>query len=166
MNEERKKELRRNIRRLTKLIGEAKKANDFNEIDNIRRQRGDCVKQLVEEFDEAFIIENGKTIFLPIEEAVEHHERPDVQKKVVLANAVNDVCQQRKSVKARYDQLSAMASDELKAFILKETIAHLKNIESMIDSIKKELGETPINWNEIDKKDDDFMKGIDTSSLM
>jgi hypothetical protein len=169
MPNERKKELHSNIRRLTKDIGEAKNANDFNEVENLRAQRGKFCKQLAEEFNEGFIIEDGKTIFKSIEEIHVHYENPEMKKRVILADAVNNVCQQRRYMKNRQLKLMAMSPEDVKTLMLKEIQKTLTELEKVANDVKKQLGEPAVNWETLDakqKEEDDFLKGIDPSSLM
>lgn len=168
MPDERKKELRHNIRRLTAKIGEAKKANDFNEIENLRIQRGKFIKQLVEEFGEGMIVEDGKTVFKTLEEVHVHYEDPAKRQKVMFADAVTNICQQRRFMKLRQSKMIAMDGEEVKKWMLQEIEIQLKELEIIANKVKKQIGELPIDWAQIDakqKEDDDFLSGIDASSL-
>lgn len=168
MSDERKKELRRSIRRLTAKIGEAKKANDFNEIENLRIQRSKFFKQLVEEFGEGMIVENGKTVFKSIEEIHVHYEDPAQRQKVMYADAATAICQQRRHMKMRETKMMGLSGEEVKKWMLDEVASALKELETMANKVKAQIGEPPIDWAQVDAKqkaDDDFLSGIDTSSL-
>jgi hypothetical protein len=169
MPDARKKELQHNIRHLTKEIGRAKKANDFNEVENLRVRRGKFCKQLAEEFGEGYIIEDGKTVFKSLEEIHVHYEDPEKKKNVILADAANNVCQQRKYFKTRQLKLMGLTPEEVKDLVLKEIASSLTELETIANQIKKQLGEPVVDWTKVDeqqKEEDDFLKGIDPSSLM
>ena len=166
--EPRKKEIRRNIRRLTKLIGEAKRASDFNEVENLRNQRGNWQRQLVEEFEEMFVVKNGKTEFLPIEEAVEFYQNEDNKKRIAASNALNQLLQAREQLKKRHQAISDDPPETVKKKILNEVVDELGRVESIIQDLNKQAGNDKIDFDAIDKnreEKDDLLDGIDMSSL-
>jgi hypothetical protein len=166
---DREKELKKAIRRLTKRIGEARKASDFNEVENLRLQRGSFVKQLIDEFEQGFRVVNGKTEFLPLEDAIEHFRDPKVRRKVGVANATNDLLQARVQLQKRLQRLDEMDADKVKEELLGQVEREITKVERVIADINEQVGNEPIDFDEIDKKrlgDDDYLDGIDMSSLL
>ena len=170
MNEERKNELRANIKRLTSNIGKAKKANDFNEVDNLRQQRSAFAKQLADECDEMFIITpEGKTDFLPLEEAFEYYQKPEIQQQVGYNNALTQICQQRVYLKRRYLKLNEMLAEDVKVLMLQEIQKSMDEFKRISEEICKKLNRAPIDWEAIDINSEEeakFMKGFDINSLL
>lgn len=166
--DERERELKSAIRRLTKRIGEARKASDFNEVENLRKQRGSFAKQLMEEYDQGFRIIDGKTEFLPLDEALEYYQQADVRKKVGVANATNDLLQARERLQKRLMRIEEMTAEEVKEATLKDIEREISKVEGIIEDINEQVGNPPVDFDKIDKQkltDDDLLDGIDMSSL-
>ena len=166
--EKREQSLKKNIRRLTKEIGVARKSHDYNQVTNARAQRAAFIKQLMEEYQVFFWIEGGKSIFGTQEEAETHYSNPEEKKKVAVARAVAELFQGRDYLKKRMKGFEEMAPDKLKEEVLKEIGDQTKRVEGNIHELQEAVGETKMDFVEVDKvKDgDDFLDGIDMSSLM
>jgi len=165
---DRQKELRKNIRHYTKQIGLALKAYDHKDVSNLRLQRGKFMKALAEEFDEYFFVnKEGKSCFGTLEEAQEHYQDPDNRKKVAVAGAVSEVYQGREYLRQRYKTLNDMTPEKAQESVLGEISEQMKRMEKIINELLEDVGKPPIDFDEADaSKDDDFLDGIDMSSLL
>lgn len=169
MPDEREKELRKRIRRLTKQIGEAIKNHDHNEVENLRMQRSNFIGQLIDEYEVYYWVENGQSKFGTQEEAYEHYEQPENQKKLAVASAITDLFQGRTILKKRFDKFAQMNGDDVKELILGEVANQIVRVEKTIHEFEEESGMVETDFEELDKKqgeDDDFLDGIDISSLV
>jgi len=164
-----KEDIQKQIRRLTKKIGIAKNNHDYNEIANLRIQRDQFLKQLIEEYQLAYIIVDGKTKFVSLEEAEQHYENPEVRKQIALTDAINQVCQEREKIISKLNTFKDMAPEQVKETCVKGLSIELDNIENFANGLAKEIGKKPFDWKEIDKKKKEgynFLEGIDISSLL
>jgi hypothetical protein len=168
MSDNREDELKSHIRRLTKRIGEAKLAFDFNEVENLRNQRGSFVCALIEEFQQGFAIIDGKTVFMSTEELDEHYENEDVQKQVYAAAATTEILQVRDSIIKRMKRIEDGSAEDLKVEILASMVKEIAKLEAMGNDISVKCGSKEIDFKAIDESrqaDNDLMDGFDMSSL-
>jgi hypothetical protein len=160
--------LRKNIRRLTKRIGQALKAHDHNEVSNLRRQRGDFIKTLIEEFDEYFILQDSKSCFVTLEEAKDHYENPKNRQSVATARVVSEMYQGREFLRKRHKKFSDMSLEELRDKVLEEISGQMNRMEKLMNKMLTDIGKPAIDFIEADKSkqdDDSFLDGFDMSSL-
>jgi hypothetical protein len=164
---DRQKQLRNNIRRHTKRIGQALKAYDHNEVSNLRTQRGAFIKTLIEEFNEYFIIQNGKSRFVSLEEATTHYEDPENKKSLAVAQAVSEMYQGREFLRDRYKTLHDLTPEDAQEKVLREVSEQMERMEKMMNALLADVGRPTIDFNDADaSKDTDFLDGIDMSSLL
>jgi len=160
--------LRKNIRRLTKRIGQALKEHDHNEASNLRSQRGDFIKTLIEEFDEYFLLKNNKSCFVTLEEAKDYYDNAENRQKVATAGAVSEMYQGREFLRKRLKEFSDMSKQELKDKVLGEILGQMKRMEKLMNKMLTDIGKPAIDFAEADKSkenNDDFLSGFDMSSL-
>jgi hypothetical protein len=162
---QREKDLKKAIRRATKNIGIATRAHDFNEVENLRKLRGTFAKQLMEEFEQGYYIDEGKTKFLPLDELEEHYQDKDVRKAVGVASATNDLFQARDHVRRRIKHVTGLNAEDVKTQVLLELDEEMGKIEKIINDINEDK---TFDFDEIDKKrkaNDDLLDGFDMSTL-
>ena len=164
--ETREQELKKNIRRLTKRIGNAKKSHDHGEVDKLRAQRGGFIKSLAEEFDTFYIIRDGKSDFVSQEEAVEFYEDPEEQKKVAAADAETDLFKGRRKIISRRKLLAEKSDEDVKKQVLDELDKEEKRLEGFINEIRKQVDLEEIDFSTIEDDDDDWAEGIDLDSVV
>ena len=153
---------------MTKLIGQALKAHDHNEVSNLRIQRGGFITNLIEEFDEYFILKNNKSCFVSLEEAKDHYENLKNRQSVAAARAVSEMYQGREFLRKRLKEFSDMTKQELKDKVLEEISEQMKRMEKLMNKMLTDIGKPVINFAEADKNkqsSDDFLNGFDMSSL-
>ncbi|MCI0563246.1 MAG: hypothetical protein MN733_32615 [Nitrososphaera sp.] len=166
---DKKETLHNNIRRLTKEIGKAKKSSQIGEIDNLRAQREAFARQLAEEFDEYYVLKEGKTDFVSLEDAHEHYKDPAVRKKIAGNNAVQQLVERRQFFFNKLHEMKGMTDAEVRTFITEGFTKEMANTEAQIHAIQKEIGENLFNFTAVDAKNNEVNKlldGIDISSLM
>ena len=169
MSSDRQKQLKKNIRRCTKRIGEALKTHDHNEASNLRQQRATFIQSLIDEFEEYFILRDSKSCFVTLDEATAHYKEPENRKNVASARAVSEIYQGRQFLRERYKMFSAMDDAKVKATILDDIDGQIKKMERVINELLEGVEKPTINFDDVDsKKDDDdgFLDGIDMSSLL
>jgi hypothetical protein len=167
MSEDKQKHYRIQIRRLTKQIGLALKTHDHNEVSNLRDQRGMFIKALIEEFDQYFILKDGRSHFVTLAEAKEHYQDPENRQAIAVARAVSDMYQGREYCRKRCGEFEAMEAEELKKIVLSELQNQIARMEQTMNELLKDIGKAPIDFKEADaSRDVDFLDGIDLSSLL
>jgi hypothetical protein len=169
MSEDREKFIKKNIRRLTSEIGKARKDHSRAELDNRRTERANFARQLAEEFNEYFIIgDDGKTKFVPMEEAHEHYENPEVRKRIQGGGIVQQVYEQRMWFKSQQLAFQAMSDADMRKAVDDLFGREVKERETYIHKVQKDIGEELIDFDVVDtraaesKKD---LEGIDLSFL-
>lgn len=168
MPSDRESNLKKNIRRLTKRIGLALKTHDHNEVSNLRQQRGDFIKALIEEFDEYFILQDNKSCFVTLTEAKEHYENPENRKAVATARAVSEMYQGREFLRKRLKEFTDMTEQELRDKVIGEISGQVTRMEELMNKMLGDINKPLIDFVEVDKSkedDDDFLSGFDMSSL-
>lgn len=167
MSEDKQKHYRIQVRRLTKQIGQALKTHDHNEVSNLRTQRGVFINALIEEFDQYFILKDGKSHFVTLEDATEYDEDPQNRQSVAVARAVSEMYQGREFCRKRCGEFDAMTGEELKKVVTSEINGQIARMEKTMNELLKGIGKPPIDFKEADaSKDVDFLDGIDMSSLL
>jgi len=168
--DERQEFLRKQVRRLTKSLGQALRNNDHKDADNIRQQRAEFASQLADECDEYFTIdENGRSHFVSIEEAKEHYSNPETKRRVGIANTISEMFQGRDHVRSQMTKFEGMSADRVKEHVLGELENQISRMEKIMNALRKEVGKDPIDFKaEDDKKDENssFLDGIDFDSLL
>lgn len=168
MTEDRKEFLEKRVRKLTKEIGAAKKANERMDLDNFRTQRNAFLNQLAEEFDSYFWIAEGKSQFGSKEQMEEHYQDPEERKKVRGASIVSDLFAGRTMVKERIEKFATMDGPKLKKLVLDELTHEADRLETAINKIQDEIKEVPIDFEQVDKNRESTkndLEGIDLTSL-
>ena len=169
MSDDREKFLKKQVKRYTKRLGAALKANEHKEADNLRQQRGEFVASLVEEFDTYFIIVDGKSDFVSLEEAREHYNDPANKRKVGVANAISGWYQNRQYLRTQVKKYTEMDAEKLKRMVLGDIKKRMASLAKNINKLRAEGGEAPIDFEVADSKQDEdssFLDGIDMDSLL
>ena len=168
MSDDREKLLQKSVRRLTKKIGQALQANDHNEAKNLRQQRGGFIKQLVEEFDSYYYVdEHGKSQFGSLEEAKEHYGDPETKKRMAITSALTDLFQGREYLRNRRINFTTKTDVEVKTQVMQEMTDQMGRMEESLNELRKEIGKPPLDFAEVDaNKDNNDLDGIDLSSLL
>jgi len=167
MSDKRNKHLKTQIKRLTKLIGQATRSHDHNEASNLRQQRGAFCKALITEFDEYWILANGKSDFVSLEEAQAFYSDPKNVQRIGMHDALTEMSVERDMYIARQKKLENMSPEDVKKLMYSELQKAISQMEKNINMLRKELGQTAINFEQLDTiKNTDDLDGIDMSSLL
>jgi len=171
MSEEQKKPnsletMKKNVRRLTKMIGKANERNDFGEVTNLRNQRSGILKKLAE-LNVHYWIEEGKSKFGTIDEFEDFYSNPENAKKTKLSILAGNYVASWNDLNNRHDTFTAMEADKVKETVLGEMAKSLKKLEKVINQLHKKIGKKEIDFKAVrEKKNNDGTDGIDWSSLM
>jgi hypothetical protein len=168
MSEERKNQLKKRIRQLTKEIGQAKTAHERMELSNLRKQRDGFLTQLADEFDTYFWVVDGQSHFGSKEEMFVHYQDPNERKKVRGAGIVSDLFAGRNLVKERKEKFEKMSDEEIRELVLQELDGEVSRLEKAINDIQTEINEPPVDFEQVDKNRQstkNHLDGIDLSSL-
>ncbi len=166
MPDKRQKDLRKNIRSLTKQIGQALKVHDHSEADNLRYRRIIFIRALVEEYNEYFIIKKGKSRFVDYEEANQHSKKPENRKSIASARIISEMFQGREFLRARYKEFADMTPEKVQKTVMTEIKEQMNRMETVMNELLTDVGRSTIDFEEADSiKNGDFLDGIDMSSL-
>lgn len=168
MSVNKERQLKQNIRRLTKSIGEARTAHQRDEVSNFRAQRESFARQLAEEYEQYYVIRDGRTKFVSQQEAYEHYQEPENRKRIRGAGAVQQLFGQRQWFYKTLQEYAAMTDAELREKVELTLCTEMEQREKFIHEIQKEIGEEPIDFTVVDTRADEsaeLLQGIDFSSL-
>lgn len=171
MSEEKKKPnsidaMKKSVKRLTKLIGQASERNDFGEASNLRNQRLGLLKKLGE-VNIYYWIEDGKSKFGSQDEFEEYHSDPEKAEKAKMSIAAANYIAAWTEINGRHETFTALKPEDVKAKVLEELAKELEKIEKVINKLHEKVGKKAIDFKAVrENKAKDGTDGIDWSSLL